>query len=246
MYHEQQSHNQGGYQMTRADIESLRHDISAALDGLADAARVDTDPGGDLWRAKFAEVWRQIDKYAAALAGAAQPREDECCRWGCSTCHPDPGPWHADGCPSWRAESSRATQPPASGSVWNKAAQAEFAELEGGAAQPQVGKRCDCCGHPLHDGRALCAHPEPLWHEGMCHCAGSSRPAQPQAEGAPGDEDYTNRMLDEACEIGRREGLKEAARMAHTWASGDVLALARHIRALAAAPRPETPPKEGP
>jgi hypothetical protein len=48
-----------------------------------------------------------------------------------------------------------------------------------------------------------------------------------------------------AREAGRREMAEEAARMAHTWASGDVLALARHIRALAA-PRPETPPKEKP
>jgi hypothetical protein len=59
--------------VTRADIEKLRHNISAALDGLAEAARVDTDPGGDLWRAKFAEVWRQIDEYAAALSAEAAP-----------------------------------------------------------------------------------------------------------------------------------------------------------------------------
>jgi hypothetical protein len=35
--------------------------------------------------------------------------------------------------------------------------------------------RCDCCGHPPHDDRPTCDHPEPLWHEGRCHCAGSTK-----------------------------------------------------------------------
>lgn len=47
---------------------------------------------------------------------------------------------------------------------------------------------CDCCGHPLHNDRETCGHPEPTWHEGMCHCAGGRpRPASAPSRGTDHD-----------------------------------------------------------
>lgn len=39
--------------------------------------------------------------------------------------------------------------------------------------------RCRCCGHPPHDDRAACDHPEPTWHTGKCRCAGSGKRSLP-------------------------------------------------------------------
>ena len=51
------------------------------------------------------------------------------------------------------------------------------------------GPRCDCCGHPPHDDRGACGHPEPLWHEGKCHCAGSTQRPHWRRCAAPPPED---------------------------------------------------------
>jgi hypothetical protein len=43
------------------------------------------------------------------------------------------------------------------------------------ASPRQRAPRCNCCGHPPHQGR-MCEHPEPAWEEGKCHCAGPAAP----------------------------------------------------------------------
>ena len=86
-------------------------------------------------------IYSEVAVKINALSRQYPETREAACVHGCGECHPDPGPWHQRGCPSWRA----------TGPGESREAERRDCPKCGGKMEPAYCDKCDAVLTPKQD-----------------------------------------------------------------------------------------------